>query len=73
MQLELENAEGIDASNLATKSYFIALKAEVGKLDIKELVKGPTGLKNLKTEVDKQDVGKPIMADRRLLLKIWKN
>ena len=45
---ELNYATGLDASNLAGKSDFIALKAEVEKLDINELVNVVTGLNNLK-------------------------
>ena len=44
---ELEHATGVDEYNLAAKSYFIALKAEVDKLDIKKLLNAPTGLNNL--------------------------
>ena len=40
------------------KSDFIALKAEVDKLDNNELATLPTGLNNLKTKVDGFDVGK---------------
>ena len=53
---ELEHATGVDASNLATKSDFIALKAEFEKLDINELVNVPTILNNLKTKLDDLDV-----------------
>ena len=44
--------------NLAAKSDFIALKAEVDKLDIDKLVNVPTSLNNLKTKVDDVDVDK---------------
>ena len=37
---------------------FIALKAEVDKLDINKLTNVPTSLNNLKTKVDDLDVGK---------------
>ena len=40
------------------KSDFIALKADVDKLDNNELATLPTGLNNLKTKVDGFDVGK---------------
>ena len=40
---ELEHATCVDTSNLAAKKDFIALKAEVEKLDINDLVKVPTG------------------------------
>ena len=55
---ELEHATGIDTSDLAAKKAFIALKAEVGKLDINKLANVPTNLNNLKTKVDDLDVGK---------------
>ena len=54
---ELKHATSVDTSNLAAKRYFIALKAEVVKLDINELVKVSTGLNDLKIEVDTLDVG----------------
>ena len=41
-----------NTSNLATKRDFIALKAEVNKLDINKLVNALTGLYNLKIKVD---------------------
>ena len=37
---------------------FIALKAEIDKLDINKLVKVPNNLNNLKTKVDDLDFGK---------------
>ena len=40
------------------KKDFIALKAEVGKLDLNKLANFPTSLNNLKTKVDDLDVGK---------------
>ena len=55
---ELEHATGIDTSDLAAKKDFIALKAEVGKLNINKLVNVPTTLNNLKTKVNDLDVGK---------------
>ena len=55
---ELEHATGIDTSNLAAKKYFIALKAEVDKLDINKVTNVPTSLNNLETIVDDLDVGK---------------
>ena len=50
---------------LAAKTDFIALKAEVDKLDIAILVNVPTSLNNLKTKVDHLDVGKlkPVPVD----------
>ena len=53
-----EHATGVDTSNLAAKSEFFTLKAEVHKLDINILVNVPTSLNNLKTEVDDLDVEK---------------
>ena len=35
---ELEDATGVDTSNLSAESYFIALEAEVNKLGIDKLV-----------------------------------
>ena len=55
---ELEHATGIDTSNLTAKSNFIALKAEIDKLDIDKFINVPTSLDNLKTKVDDLDVGK---------------
>ena len=54
---ELEQATGIDISDLAAKKDFIALEAEVNKLHY-ELTNVPTSLNNLKTKVDDLDVGK---------------
>ena len=39
---ELAHATGFDTSDLATKTDFIALKAEVDKLDINKLTNVPT-------------------------------
>ena len=55
---ELDHATGIDTSDLAAKKNFIALKAEVDKLDINKPVNVPTSLNNLKTKLDDLDVGK---------------
>ena len=55
---ELEYAAGIDTSDLAAKKGFIALKAEVGKLEINKLTNIPTTLNNLKAKKDNSDVGK---------------
>ena len=54
----LDHATDVDTSDLAAKKDFIALKAEVDKLDISKLVNGLTSLNNLKTKVDDTDVGK---------------
>ena len=55
---ELDHATGVDTSDLAAKKDFIALKAEVDKLDINKLVNVPTSLNNLKTKVRDFDVVK---------------
>ena len=47
-QKELMDAKCVDKSNLAAKSDFIALEAEVGKLDINKLVNVPADLNNSK-------------------------
>ena len=52
---KLDLATGVDTSDLTAKKDFIALRAEVGKLDIK-LVNVPTSLNNLKSKVDHLDV-----------------
>ena len=52
---KLGYATGIDTFDSTTKKGFIALKAEVDKLDIIKLTNVPT---NLKTKVDDLDVGK---------------
>ena len=46
-----------DTSDLAAKKDFIALNAEVDKLDINKLINVPTSLNNLKAKVDDLDVG----------------
>ena len=55
---ELDHATGVDASDLAAKKHFTALKAEVEKLDINTLANIPTSLSNLKTELDDLDADK---------------
>ena len=55
---ELDHATGVDTSELATIKDFIALKAEVEKLDINKLINVPISLNNLKTKVDDLDFGK---------------
>ena len=54
---ELKDVTSVDTSNLAAKRDFIALKAEVGKLDINKLVNLASGLNNFNTKVDDLDVG----------------
>ena len=55
---KLQHATVIDTPDLATKKEFIALKAEVGKLDIDKLVNVLTSLNNLKTKVNDLYVSK---------------
>ena len=55
---ELNHATGVNTSDLAAKKDFIALKAEIEKIDITKLSNVPTSLNNLKTKVDDLDVGK---------------
>ena len=43
---DLEHATGVGTSGLAAKKDFIALKAEVEKLNINKLVNVPTSLNN---------------------------
>ena len=54
---ESDHATGVDTL-AAKKKDFIALKAQIDKLEINELVNVPTILNNLKTKVDDLDVGK---------------
>ena len=55
---KLNKATGVETSNLAVKTDFIALKAEFEKLDITKFVNVTIGSNNLKTKVDDLDVGK---------------
>ena len=48
---QLKDATGVDTSNLAAKTDFIVLKAEVYKLHINNSVNAQTSLNNLKTKV----------------------
>ena len=76
--LRNKNNVEIDLSNYFTKSKlehatgvdFIALKAEVDKLDINKLINVPTSLNNLRTKVYDLDVGKlkTLSVD---LKKVW--
>ena len=45
----MNDVTDVDTSNLVAKKDFIALKVEVDKVDINELVNVPNGLSNLKT------------------------
>ena len=55
---ELDHATRVDTSDSAAKKDFIALKAEVYKLDINRLGNIQTCFNNLKSKVDNLDVGK---------------
>ena len=55
---ELECAIGVATSNLAAKKDLIALKAEVGKIDMNKVANVPTNLNSLTTKVDDLDLGK---------------
>ena len=72
---ELDHATGVDTSDLAAKKAFIALKAEVEKLDINNLVNVPTSLDNLKTKVNDLDVGKlkTVLVDLKKLSNVVEN
>ena len=58
LKKELDHAAGVETFDLAAKKDFIALKAEVDKLDIDKSVNVPTSLNNSKTKVDDLDSGK---------------
>ena len=58
MKKELKHARGVDTSDLVAKKDFIALKAEVGKLEIEKFVNVTTSLNNLKAMIGDLDVGK---------------
>ena len=58
LKKELDHATGVETSDLAAKKDFIALKAEVDKLDIDKSLNVPTSLNNSKTKVDDLDIGK---------------
>ena len=58
LKKELDHATGVETFDLAAKKDFIALKAEVDKLDIDKSVNVPTSLNNSKTKVDDLDIGK---------------
>ena len=55
---ELDHATGVDTSNSTAKKDFIALEAEVDKLDINKFLNAPTSFNSLKTKEDDLDVGK---------------
>ena len=69
----LKRNDGLDTSNLATKSDLASLKAEVDKVDLDTLKNIPADLSNLSNIVDK-DVGKNCVwwtgwSQRLMLLK----
>ena len=66
---ELYLAAGVGTSDLAAKKDFIALKAQVDKLNIAKLVNVPTSLNNLKTKVDDIEDGelKTVLIDLKKL------
>ena len=53
---KLDHATGVETSDLAAENDFVALKAEVEKLDINKLTNVPTSLNILKTKVDDLDL-----------------
>ena len=55
---ELDHATGDDTIDEAAKKYFIALKAEVDKLDVNKLFNVTSSLDNLKAKVEDLNVGK---------------
>ena len=68
MKKELKHARGVDTSDLVAKKDSIALKAEVGKLEINKFVNVTTSLNNLKEMIDDLDVDK-----KKNVPLIWKN
>ena len=54
---ELDHTTAIDTFASAAKKDFIALKAEVDKLDINKEVNVSTSFNNLKTKINDLDVG----------------
>ena len=55
---ELYHPTGVDISDSAAKKNFVALKAEVDKLDINQFVNFQTSLNNINTKVHDLEVGK---------------
>ena len=53
----MEHDTGVDTSDLIAKKGFLALKAEVVKLDINNSANVPTSLNNLKAKVDDLNIG----------------
>ena len=67
----MEDATGVDTSNLAAKREIVALKAAAEKLDINKLLNFPSGFNNLKAKVDGLDVDK--LKSVPVNLKVVKN
>ena len=63
---KLDHATVFDTSDLTAKKIFIALKAEVDKLDINKSVNVPSILNNLETKVDNLDAGQSKTVPRDL-------
>ena len=55
---KLEQATGVDRSDLAAEKGFVALKAEADKLVINKLVNVQISLNNFLKKVDNLDIGK---------------
>ena len=72
---ELDHATDVDRSDLVAKKDFIALEAEVDKLDINKLVNVPTSFNNLKAKLNDLDVGKlkTVPADLKKLSDVVDN
>ena len=72
---ELYHATDVDRSDLVAKKDFIALEAEVDKLDINKLVNVPTSFNNLKAKLNDLDVGKlkTVPADLKKLSDVVDN
>ena len=69
------HATDVDRSDLVAKKDFIALEAEVDKLDINKLVNVPTSFNNLKAKLNDLDVGKlkTVPADLKKLSDVVDN
>ena len=58
LKIKLKDAAGVNTCNIAVKSDFIVLKAEVNKLDVNKLFYISTSLNNIKAKIDDLDVDK---------------
>ena len=72
---ELDYATAVDTYDLATKKGFIALKAEIDKLEINKLIMFQLVWIILKTKLDNLDVGKlkTVPADLKKLSDVVDN